>query len=71
MFKNTTENKFTIKKQTTVKDESYITTSIRLHKKINEQFNELAEATNITKNKLMESALAFALEHVEIIDDEN
>jgi len=69
MFENTNAKKFTVKKQATIKDDNYITTSIRLHKRINEQFNELAQATNITKNKLMESALAFALENVEVIND--
>ena len=50
----------------TPKEDQYVTMTIRIEKRIQEAYNELAGKTNRSRNELIGMALQFALDHMEI-----
>lgn len=50
----------------TPKEDKSVTMTIRIERTIQEQYNELSAITNRSRNELINMALKFALEHMEI-----
>lgn len=48
------------------KEDKAVTMTIRIEKSIQEKYNELAAKTNRSRNELINLALQFALDHMEI-----
>lgn len=52
----------------TPKEDPSVTMTIRIDKKVQEQFNELSARTNRSRNELINMALQYALDNMEIIE---
>lgn len=52
------------------KEDKVVTMTIRIDKRIQEQYNELSAKTNRSRNELIGMALQFALDHMEIKETE-
>ena len=50
----------------TPKEDKAVTMTIRIDRKIQEEYNALAAKTNRSRNELIGMALQFALDHMEI-----
>jgi predicted transcriptional regulator len=50
----------------TPKEEKDVTMTIRIDKKLQQQYNELSAKTNRSRNELIGMALQYALNHMEI-----
>lgn len=50
----------------TPKEDKAVTMTIRIDRTIQEKYNELSTLTNRSRNELINMALRFALEHMEI-----
>ena len=50
----------------TPKEDKAVTMTIRIDRTIQEKYNELSTMTNRSRNELINMALRFALEHMEI-----
>ena len=55
----------------TPKEDPSVTMTIRIDKKIQEQFNELANKTNRSRNELINMALQYALDNMEVVEQNN
>ena len=55
----------------TPKEDPSVTMTIRIDKKIQDQFSELANKTNRSRNELINLALQYALDNMEIVEQEN
>ncbi|MDO5145848.1 MAG: CopG family transcriptional regulator [Eubacteriales bacterium] len=53
----------------TPKEENYVTMTIRMERKLQEQYNDLSAKTNRSRNELISMALKYALEHMVISDE--
>ncbi len=49
----------------------YASFTIRVDKKIRDEFDRLAGKSNRSRNELIEASLKFALEHIKYIDDKD
>ena len=58
--------KFTVRPK---KESDYVTTSLRMEKSLQEEYDELAKRSDRSRNELMCMALQFALDHLEFIPD--
>lgn len=54
----------------TPKELKAVTMTIRISKNIQERYNELAAKTNRSRNELIEMALRYAIDHMEIRENE-
>ena len=54
----------------TPKEDKAVTMTIRIDRTIQEKYNELSTMTNRSRNELINMALRFALEHMEIREKE-
>lgn len=61
------KNKFIITKYSD--EDEYETFSVRVKKRIKEQYDVLADKSGYSRNALIERALQFALDNLEYIDD--
>lgn len=52
----------------TPKEDRAVTMTIRIDRTIQEKYNELSARTNRSRNELINMALQFALDHMEIKD---
>lgn len=57
-------NKFVV----TPKEDKSVTMTIRIDKKLQEQYNELSAKTNHSRNELIGMALQYALDNMEIVE---
>ena len=48
------------------KDDNSVTMTIRISKKLQEQYNSLAKQTNISRNKLISIALQYAVDNMRV-----
>lgn len=48
------------------KDDNSVTMTIRISKKLQEQYNNLAKQTNISRNKLISIALQYAVDNMRV-----
>ena len=55
----------------TPKEDPSVTMTIRIDKKIQDQFNELANKTNRSRNELINMALQYALDNMEVVEQNN
>jgi predicted transcriptional regulator len=62
------ESKFTVTKKPLYEDKSIIMT-LRIDKKLKEEYDALATRTNRSRNELMCMALAYALQNIELTDE--
>lgn len=53
----------------TPKEDKAVTMTIRIDRTLQEKYNQLASQTNRSRNELINIALKFALEHLEIKED--
>ncbi len=58
-------NKFII----TPKEDKTVTMTIRIDRTLQEQYNELADKTNRSRNELINMALKYALDNMELKDE--
>ena len=54
----------------TPKEDKTVTMTIRIDRTIQEKYNELSAKTNRSRNELIGMALQFALDHMEIKEEE-
>lgn len=54
----------------TPKEDKAVTMTIRIDRTIQEKYNELSAKTNRSRNELINMALQFALDHMEIKEKE-
>lgn len=54
----------------TPKEDKTVTMTIRIDKTIQEKYNELSAKTNRSRNELIGMALQFALDHMEIKENQ-
>lgn len=52
------------------KDDKYVTMTIRIESKLQEEYNELSARTNRSRNELIGMALQYAIDHMEIKENE-
>ncbi len=52
------------------KEDPTVTMTLRLDKELQQQYDELAQKSDRSRNELMNLALKFAIEHLKFIDDE-
>jgi predicted transcriptional regulator len=62
------ESKFTVTKKPLYEDKSIILT-LRIDKKLKEEYDAWATRTNRSRNELMCMALAYALQNIELTDE--
>ena len=63
--------KFVIKhKGLEPKEDPTVTMTLRLDKELQQQYDELSQKSDRSRNELMNLALKFAIEHLEFVDDE-
>ena len=55
----------------TPKEDKSVTMTIRIDRTLQEKYNDLSAKTNRSRNELIGLALQFALEHMEIRDQES
>ena len=53
----------------TPKEDKSVTMTIRIERALQEEYNHLAAKTNRSRNELINMALRYALDHMEIKDD--
>lgn len=70
MSNNKSEKKFKVTKRQGDKEEKSITMSLRLDKELQKQYDEWAIKTNRSRNELMCMALTYAIENIELIDED-
>lgn len=63
-LRRTIMNKFVV----TPKEDKTVTMTIRIDKKLQEQYNELSAKTNHSRNELIGMALQYALDNMEIVE---
>lgn len=52
------------------KEDPYVYMSVRIKRQLQEQYTSLADLTGYSRNELINIALQFALEHMEVIGKE-
>lgn len=52
-----------------VEKKEYGHITLRINKKVLDKFEDLSTKSNISRNQLIESALIYALKHLDFIDD--
>ncbi len=50
----------------TPKEDKTVTMTIRIDRTLQEEYNELAQKTNRSRNELISMAMRYALEHMEV-----
>lgn len=53
----------------TPKEDSYVTMTIRIDKKLQQSYNDLSAKTKYSRNELISRALKYALEHMVIKEE--
>lgn len=54
----------------TPKEDKTVTMTIRIDRSLQEEYNELSARTNRSRNELISMALRYALDHMELKDEE-
>ena len=54
----------------TPKEDKTVTMTIRIDRALQEEYNDLASKTNRSRNELISMALQYALDHMELIDEQ-
>lgn len=54
----------------TPKEDKTVTMTIRIDRALREEYNDLAAKTNRSRNELISMALRYALDHMELKDEE-
>ena len=54
----------------TPKEDKTVTMTIRIDRALQEEYNDLAAKTNRSRNELISMALRYALDHMELKDEE-
>ena len=52
------------------KEDKTVTMTIRIDKALQEEYNQLSEKTNRSRNELINMALQYALDHMELAEGE-
>lgn len=62
------DEKLILKKKTLKGEDGYKTFSVRIRDELVEKMDGLAQQTNRTRNELINTLLAFAIDHCEVTD---
>lgn len=62
--------KFTVTRKPEYREEKSVNMTLRIDKELQKQYDEWAYKTNRSRNELMCMALAYALENIEFINEE-
>ncbi|GAA0806057.1 CopG family transcriptional regulator [Clostridium sp. AF19-22AC] len=63
--------KFRVARKPIYKEEKTVNMTLRIDKGLQQKYDLWAEKTNRSRNELMCMALAYAMENIEIIDEED
>lgn len=66
-----TPKKFTVARKSTYKEDRSVTMSIRIDRELQERYDEWAIKTNRSRNQLMNMALEYAIDQIELSDMED
>lgn len=69
MNKRKEPRKFTVTRKTDIREDKSVNMTLRIHREIQEQYDEWARKTNRSRNELMCMALVYALENIEFLDN--
>lgn len=64
-------NKFVVTRRPAFKEEKSINMTLRIDKELQKKYDEWASKTNRSRNELMCMALAYAIQNIEFIENED
>lgn len=64
-------NKFVVTRRPAYKEEKSINMTLRIDKELQKKYDEWASKTNRSRNELMCMALAYAIQNIEFIENED
>ena len=70
MYEKKKQRKFTVTKKPLYKEDKSVNMTIRIDKELQKQYDLWASKTNRSRNELMNMALAYAIENIEFMDDD-
>lgn len=67
---NNKQPKFTVTRKSEYREDKSVNMTLRINRELQKQYDEWASKTNRSRNDLMCRALAFAMENIEFVEDE-